>query len=77
VRGRQSESWVEHPRVRTPSIARPSRRLDDLPPPPDGPGDDAERAAGRAVAVLVRELNDLLNPVLDQLESEIPGRPHG
>jgi hypothetical protein len=48
-------------------------RLDDLPPAPDGPdGPELENEAGRAVAVLVRELNDLLNPIVDQLEAEIP-----
>jgi hypothetical protein len=48
-------------------------RLDDLPPAPAGPGsDDVEQAARRAVTVLVRELNELLNPIVDQLEAEVP-----
>lgn len=48
-------------------------RLHDLPPAPDGPdSDDLEREAGRAVAVLVRELNELLGPIVDQLEMDVP-----
>jgi hypothetical protein len=48
-------------------------RLDDLPPAPEGPDEDlVDRAARRAVTVLVRELNDLLNPIVDQLETDIP-----
>lgn len=48
-------------------------RLDDLPPAPEGPdSDDVEQMAHRAVAVLVRELNELLNPIVDQLEADIP-----
>ncbi|GAA3140893.1 MULTISPECIES: hypothetical protein [Nonomuraea] len=41
--------------------------LDDLPPEPEGPHDDVERRAHRAVTVLARELNALVAPVLDQL----------
>jgi hypothetical protein len=35
--------------------------------PPDDP-DEVETAAQRAVAVLVRELNELVGPVIDQLD---------
>lgn len=42
--------------------------LDDLPPEPDGPHDGVEDAAHRVLVVLVRELNAVVNPVLDQLE---------
>ncbi|GGK88688.1 hypothetical protein [Mangrovihabitans endophyticus] len=48
-------------------------RLDDLPPAPDGPDtDDVEATARRAVVVLVRELNDITDPVVDQLGTDIP-----
>ncbi len=47
-------------------------RLDDLPPAPEGPDSSAVPAARRAVAVLVRELNELLAPVIGQLDAGIP-----
>lgn len=47
-------------------------RLDDLPPAPDGPDGELEETARRAVTVLVRELNDLLTPMIGQLEAGIP-----
>ena len=47
-------------------------RLVDLPPAPDGPDGELEETARRAVTVLVRELNDLLTPMIGQLEAGIP-----
>jgi hypothetical protein len=47
-------------------------RLDDLPPAPDGPDGELEETARRAVTVLVRELNDLLTPMIGQLEAGVP-----
>jgi hypothetical protein len=47
-------------------------RLDDLPPAPDGHDDALEQAARRALTVLVRELNELLDPMIDQLEAGVP-----
>jgi hypothetical protein len=41
--------------------------LAGLPMPPDDP-DEVETAAQRAIVVLVRELNDLISPVIDQLD---------
>ncbi|WP_214321928.1 hypothetical protein [Nonomuraea sediminis] len=41
--------------------------LADLPPEPEGPHDAVEQSAERALVVLVRELNDLINPILAQL----------
>jgi hypothetical protein len=49
----------------------PDPALQAGPPPPDGPGDDGEGAAVRAVGVLVRELNELLDPIVDQLEMDL------
>ncbi|MEU8257300.1 hypothetical protein AB0C06_23875 [Micromonospora inaquosa] len=46
--------------------------LDDLPPTPDGPDDDVAVAARRAVVVLARELNDLLAPMIGQLDAGVP-----
>ncbi|WP_084962469.1 hypothetical protein [Thermoactinospora rubra] len=42
--------------------------LEELPPAPEGPHDRVEDSAQRALVVLVRELNALLSPILDQLE---------
>jgi hypothetical protein len=46
--------------------------LDDLPPAPDGPGSSVAPAARRAVTVLVRELNELLAPMIGQIEAGVP-----
>jgi hypothetical protein len=46
--------------------------LGDLPPAPDGPDGSVAPAARRAVAVLARELNDLLAPMIGQLEAGAP-----
>ncbi|MFG1885124.1 hypothetical protein [Micromonospora sp. NPDC049102] len=46
--------------------------LDGLPPTPDGPDDHVAAAARRAVVVLARELDDLLAPVIGQLDSGVP-----
>ncbi|WP_238425297.1 hypothetical protein [Micromonospora parastrephiae] len=46
--------------------------LDALPPAPGGPQDHVAPAARRAVVVLARELNDLLAPVIGQLEAGVP-----
>jgi len=43
--------------------------LDRLPPAPAGSADDAPGTARRAVAAMVRALNDLLAPVISQLEA--------
>jgi hypothetical protein len=42
--------------------------LADLPPAPEEPGPELPELAIRAVSVLVRELNDLLGPMLGQLD---------
>ncbi|MFI6783236.1 hypothetical protein [Micromonospora sp. NPDC050276] len=46
--------------------------LGDLPPTPGGPDDDVATAARRAVVVLARELNDLLAPMIGQLDAGVP-----
>ncbi|MEH0845241.1 hypothetical protein V6U81_22895 [Micromonospora sp. CPCC 205711] len=45
---------------------------DDLPPAPDGPTDQVAPAARRAVTVLVRQLDELLAPMVGQLEAGVP-----
>jgi len=47
-------------------------RLDDLPAASDGPNDELEQNARRAVSVIVRELNELLTPMIQQLDAGIP-----
>ena len=46
--------------------------LDDLPPAPGGPDKSVAPAARRAVIVLARELNELLAPMIGQLEAGVP-----
>ena len=43
-----------------------------LPAAPDGPGDAVAETARRAVSVLVRELNDLVAPIIGKLEEHLP-----
>jgi hypothetical protein len=46
--------------------------LDDLPPALEGPDDAVAATARRAVAVVTRELNELLAPMIGQLEAGVP-----
>lgn len=46
--------------------------LDHLPATPQGRDDGVERAARRAVTVITRELNELLAPMLVQLDTAVP-----
>ncbi|PWU51628.1 hypothetical protein DLJ46_04580 [Micromonospora globispora] len=46
--------------------------LEDLPPAPDGPGGSVASTAHRAVAVLTRELDALLAPMIGQLDAGVP-----
>jgi len=46
--------------------------VDQLPPAPDGPEGEVDQNARRAVTVLVRELNDLLSPMIGQLDDGVP-----
>jgi hypothetical protein len=50
-------------------------RLDDLPAAPEGPQGEVELSARRAVTVVVRELNELLTPMISQLETPVPSDP--
>jgi hypothetical protein len=61
------------PHLRASLLVQAPVRLDDLPPAPERPGGDVDQVARRSVAVLVRELNELLDPIVAQLEA--PPRP--
>jgi hypothetical protein len=75
--GPSEQDLTRSPHLRASLLVQAPVRLDDLPPPPDGPDDEVARSAGRAVAVLVRELNELVNPILDQLDSGTASRAPG
>jgi hypothetical protein len=66
------QDLTRSPHLRASLLVQAPVRLDDLPPAPEGPGGDVEGAARRAVTVLVRELNELLDQIVDQLETDIP-----
>ena len=62
-----------HPHLRASLLVEAPVPLDDLPAAPGGPGDGVQRAALRALTVLTRELDALLAPLVDQLESHATG----
>jgi hypothetical protein len=67
------QDLTRSPHLRASLLVQAPVRLDDLPPAPEGPeSSGVEQMARRAVTVLVRELNELLNPIVDQLETGIP-----
>jgi hypothetical protein len=57
------------PYLRATLLAEIPVPLDDLPAAPEGPHDGAVQAAQRAVGVLVRELNDIVAPIVQRLDS--------
>ncbi|MFF4617083.1 MULTISPECIES: hypothetical protein [Nonomuraea] len=61
------QDLARHPFLRASLLLEVPVPLDDLPPEPEGPHDEVEQRAHRAVVVLTRELNALVSPVLDQL----------
>ncbi|MDA0637632.1 hypothetical protein OUY22_29850 [Nonomuraea sp. MCN248] len=61
------QDLARHPFLRAGLLVEAPVPLDDLPPEPEGPHDEVEQSAVRAVTVLTRELNALLAPVLEQL----------
>jgi hypothetical protein len=56
------------PHVRATLLVDTPVPLDHLPAAPDGPGADFEETARHAVSVLVKELNELINPIIRRLE---------
>jgi hypothetical protein len=65
---------IQAPHLRASLLVQAPVPLDGLPPAPAGPADDAPATARRAVAAVVRELNDLLAPMVSQLERATPAR---
>ena len=63
------------PHLRGSLLVQAPLPLADLPEAPDGPGEGVAEAADRAVVVLVRQLNELLTPLVRQLEDgrSVPG----
>jgi hypothetical protein len=66
------QDLTRSPHLRASLLVQAPVRLDDLPPAPDGPGRDVPQRAQLAVTVLVRELNELLSPAVEQLEAGLP-----
>jgi hypothetical protein len=67
------QDLTRSPHLRASLLVQAPVPLDDLPPAPDGPDvGGIEQLARRAVTVLVRELNEVLDPILDQLGTDIP-----
>jgi hypothetical protein len=66
------QDLTRSPHLRASLLVQAPVRFDDLPPAPAGPGDEVSRRAQLAVAVIVRELNDLISPMVQQLEAGLP-----
>lgn len=62
------EELSRTPHVRPVLLVDAPLPLAGLPPAPDGPGPELPTLAERAVAVLARELNELLGPMLGALD---------
>ena len=62
------------PHLRASLLVQAPIPLDCLPSAPADPGDDTPATARRAVGAVVRELNDLLTPMISQLEAATPAR---
>ena len=60
------------PHLRTQLVVEAPIPLEHLPPAPQHRDDHVEHAARRAVVVIVRELNELLGPMLTQLDAGVP-----
>ncbi|REE95749.1 hypothetical protein [Thermomonospora umbrina] len=63
-----AEDLSKSPHLRTMLLVDTPVPLDHLPAAPEGPDADVEETARHAVAVMVKELNDLVNPILRRLE---------
>jgi hypothetical protein len=66
------QDLTRNPHLRASLLVQAPVRLDDLPAAPDGPDGELEQTARRAVTVLVRELNELITPMIGQLEAGVP-----
>jgi hypothetical protein len=62
-----AQDIAKSPHLRASLFLEAPMSLDGLPEAPETLGDDLEETAARAVAVLVRGLNDLVSPILRRL----------
>jgi hypothetical protein len=66
------QDLTRSPHLRAMLLVQAPVPLDDLPAAPDGPNDELEQSARRAISVLVRELDELFTPMIGQLEAGVP-----
>jgi hypothetical protein len=64
------EDLARHPHIRTSILVEAPIPVGGLPAAPDGPDEYLPATARLAVATLVRELNDILTPIVRQLEAD-------
>jgi hypothetical protein len=68
------QDLTRNPFLRTALLVDAPIPLGALPPAPAGPSETLAAIAGLAVAALIKELNELLNPIIRQLETtQAPG----
>jgi hypothetical protein len=68
------QDLTRNPFLRTTLLVDASVPLKALPPAPEGPFETLPETAHLAVAAMVKELNELLNPIIHQLETaQAPG----
>lgn len=68
------QDLTKSPHLRSSLLVQAPVRLDDLPPAPAGPDAELSQRAQLAVAVLARELSELIWPLVEQLEAGLPAR---
>jgi len=66
------QDLTRSPHVRASLLVQAPIPLDGLPPAPAAPQDEISGRAQLAVSVLVRELNDLISPMVEQLDAGLP-----
>jgi hypothetical protein len=66
------QDLTRSPHLRASLLVQAPIPLDGLPPAPAGPQEEVSGRAQLAVSVLVRELNDLISPMVEQLEAGLP-----
>ena len=66
------QDLTRSPHLRASLLVQAPIRLDDLPPAPAGPQDEVSGRAQLADSVVVRELNELISPLVEQLEAGLP-----
>jgi len=69
------QDLTRSPHLRASLLVQAPIPLDGLPPAPAGPHEEVSGRAQLAVSGLVRELNDLISPLLEQLEAGLPASP--